>query len=340
VVAPPLESRGAACDPFRFTSTASGTIGPPRRLPDMARVSGSTRVVLAALGGNLAVAVTKFIAFALTRSTAMLTEAIHSLVDTGDQLLLLVGQRRAEKPPDRSHPFGYGMEAYFWSFVVAMLIFLAGGAVSLWEGVERFAHPEPINRPWISFVVLGASAVFEGLSFREAYREYERTVADSGVGLYRFLKLSKDPSVFGTLLEDGAALAGLAIAALGVAASAVLGATWADGAASIAIGLLLIAVALFLANETRSLIAGEAASPATARRIEEAAKAAGRGVGVVEAATLQLGPRSILVSVTCKLPSPMTAPNWQASARAIRGACREADGRVIAVHFLPEDSRS
>jgi cation diffusion facilitator family transporter len=301
----------------------------------MARVAGSKRVVLAALAGNFAISVTKFAAFALTRSTAMLTEAIHSLVDTGDQLLLLMGQRRSNRPANATHPFGYGMEAYFWSFIVALMIFLAGGAVSVWEGFERLRLPEPIARPWINFAVLGASAVFEGLSFREAYREYRRTAAGSDVRLVQFLRLSKDPSVFGTLLEDGAALAGLAIAALGVAGSSLFGLAGADGAASIGIGLLLIGVAVFLANETRSLIAGEAAAPSVEARIRQAAEAGAERFRVRELATLQLGPQAILVAVSVEFRSDLPEGDWRAETERIAAACRAAEPRVLDVVFKP-----
>lgn len=181
----------------------------------------STHVVLAALVGNLVIALIKFAAFGLTRSTAMLSEAIHSVVDTADQLLLLVGQARARRAPDESHPFGYGLEAYFWSFIVALLIFTLGGAFSIWEGFEKVIEPRPIDRPWISLVVFALSAVAEGTTFRISYRAYRRMtkgrlVRGRKVGLLHFLRVSKDPNLYTTLLEDGAALTGLSVAAVGV----------------------------------------------------------------------------------------------------------------------------
>ncbi|MEI9965836.1 MAG: cation transporter [Caulobacteraceae bacterium] len=153
---------------------------------------GSTRVVLAALAGNLAIAVVKFAAFLFTRSSAMLTESIHSLVDTGDQLLLLTGQARGSRPPDATHPLGYGMETYFWSFIVALMVFLLGGAASIWQGVAKIAHPVAMSRPWINYVVLAISAVFEAGSFMAAYREYRRVVRGRDIRLFRYLRLSKD----------------------------------------------------------------------------------------------------------------------------------------------------
>jgi cation diffusion facilitator family transporter len=266
-----------------------------RALGAGARVS--TRVVLAALAGNLAVALIKFSAFAMTRSTAMLTEAVHSLVDTADQLLLLVGQARGSRPPDESHPFGNGMEAYFWSFVVALMIFALGGTWSIWEGFTKVLAPQPISRPWVSLVVLGLSAIAEGTTFRIGYRAYRRIaegrlVRGREIGLWGFLRISKDPSLYTTLLEDGAALTGLSLAALGVIGASWLHQPWADGAASVAIGLLLIAVATFMANETRSLIAGEAAAFPVVEEIRTALGGDPRITDIVQVATLQLGHRT------------------------------------------------
>jgi cation diffusion facilitator family transporter len=292
--------------------------------------------VLVALAGNVAIAITKFAAFGLTRSTAMLTEAIHSLVDSVDQLLLLIGQRRAARPPDETHPFGYGMEIYFWSFVVALMIFVLGGAVSVWEGVHKLLEPSEINDPWINLVVLAVSALFEGASFAVSYREYRRVVQGRDVRFLRFLRLSKDPNLFATLLEDGAALIGLSIAALGVVGSGWLGLAWADGAASVGIGLLLVAVAAFMANETRSLIAGEAAVP----RIVEAARAAlqdPRVSEVIDLASLHLGPRSILVVVTLRFRSGLSGDEVQQAAAELSAKVRAADPRICGVYLSPGD---
>ena len=302
----------------------------------MAKVSGSTRVVLAALGGNLGVAVVKFAAFGLTRSTAMLSEAVHSLVDTTDQLLLLVGQRRAGRPADASHPFGYGMEMYFWSFIVALLIFFAGGGLAVWQGVVGILHPSKIERPWVSFSVLAASAVFEGFSFRTAYGEYRKIVdqvGGEGVGLLRFIRVSKDPSVFATLMEDGAALIGLAMAALGVAGSTLAHWLWADGAASIAIGILLLAVAALLSNETRSLIAGEAASQPVQESIGAAIAAVLRPELVNEITSLQLGPRAIFVFVCVNFEGMGTGSQIRDTADGLIARVKAVDPRIKAVAF-------
>jgi cation diffusion facilitator family transporter len=295
--------------------------------------AGARKVVLAALAGNLAIAVTKFAAFAVTASTAMFTEGVHSLVDTGDQILLLVGQKRAARPPSDDHPFGYGMETYFWSFIVALMIFLAGGAVSIWQGVERILHPAPVTLPLVSFGVLAASALFDGLSFRTAYREYRHVVHGRDVRLIAFLRHSKDPNVFATLLEDGAALTGLALAAAGVAGSTLLGWRWADGTASVLIGVLLVAVAAFLANETRSLIAGEAAAPAIEDGVRQALGRAAQLGEALRVRTLHLGPQSILVSVCWRFRGEPAYPAVVAGLQQIAADIRAADPRVCDVLF-------
>lgn len=265
---------------------------------------GSRTVVYAALAGNLAIAVTKFGAALYTGSSAMLTEAIHSLVDSVDQGLLLYGLHRAARPPDESHPFGHGLELYFWSFVVALLIFTLGGVVAIYEGVEKILHPEPIDQAWVNFTVIGASFAFEGCSFWIGWREMRRRFADTG--MWAALRRSKDPSTFTVILEDGAALTGLAIALAGVGASAWFGAARADGVASLAIGVLLIAVALVLARETRSLLTGESASPALLRRAGEVIRADPRVSAVRELRSLQLGTDVVLLAVIVEPSGDLT----------------------------------
>ncbi len=221
----------------------------------------STRfVVWIALAGNLLVAVTKFVAAGLTGSSAMLSEAVHSLIDTVDEVLLIYGLRQARKKPDADYPFGYGRELYFWSFVVAVLIFMLGAGVTVWEGILHIRHPEPLERPSIVYVVLGLSALFEGTSWVVSLRAF-RAVCDRQ-SVWSAIVSSKDPPKFMVLLEDTAALLGLAIAALGVWLSVTLDEPRYDGAASILIGVLLAAVAAVLARETKSLLIGERADPA------------------------------------------------------------------------------
>jgi cation diffusion facilitator family transporter len=291
--------------------------------------NSSTIVVYAALAGNLAIAVTKFVAFALTGSSAMLTEAIHSSVDTGNQGLLLLGLARARKPPSQTHPFGYGMEVYFWAFVVALLIFALGGAFSIYEGVLKILRPEPIERAWINFLVIGLAVLFEGGSFLVAWNEF--SVLRKGAPFFRAIRRSKDPSVFAVLLEDGAALAGLAIAALGVAGSAVFGIPWADGAASVAIGVLLVAVAIFLANETRSLLTGESASPRIVEAVREMLAADPRIDTVAEVLSMHLGPQEILLGVTLDFHDDLTAGEIEDAADDFAVRIRMIDSRITRV---------
>ncbi|HEY2751012.1 cation diffusion facilitator family transporter [Phenylobacterium sp.] len=296
---------------------------------------GSTRVVLAALAGNGAIALAKFAAAGLSGSTAMLTEAVHSLVDTGDQILLLVGQKRGARTADATHPLGYGMETYFWSFVVALMVFLLGGVLSLYEGVRHILHPEPVISPWISLGVLAIAAVFEGASFRVGYREYRRVVRGRPVRLWQFIRASKDVSLVSVLLEDSAALVGLVLAAAGVIGATFLKIPWADGAASVAIGLLLAFVAFVLANETRSLIAGEAVAPIVMERLTATLAKINCITELEEIATLHLGPGAILVALTLAFRPKSTTEAVNTAIFEITRCLQETDGRIAYVYVRP-----
>ena len=301
----------------------------------------SKGVVYAALGGNLCIAIIKFVAFAMTRSSAMLTEAVHSLVDTIDQVLLLIGEHRAERPADDRHPFGHGLEIYFWSFTVALMVFLAGGAVSVYEGVQRLLHAGEIETPWINALVLGLSFLFEGGSFlvgvRAARKVMARRAGGERVSLFRFVRRSKDPNLFTTLVEDGAALTGLVIAAAGLAGGVLLHVKWADGLASILIGLLLMAMALVLANETRSLVAGEAADEAVLKRLQAVLDAETDLCRQTDLATLHFGPKAILVAVTGEF---FNAAPMDSVARRLTEKLQAADDRVMRVYFRPRPAPS
>jgi cation diffusion facilitator family transporter len=298
---------------------------------------GSTQVIIVALAGNLAIAFAKFVASGISGSTAMLTEAIHSLVDTGDQVLLLVGQKRGARPADARHPLGHGMETYFWSFIVALMVFLLGGVLSVYEGVRYLLEPEPVISPSISLAVLAVAAVFEGTSFRIAYREFRRVVRGRPTRLWDFIKASKDPALFSVLLEDSAALTGICMAAVGVIAASFFHITWADGAASIAIGLLLTGVAFVLANETRSLIAGEAVAPIVMERLREALSRIACITSLDEVATLHLGPGKILVALTLAFRRDSTTDMIEDAIREVTQALQTADERVVYVYVRPSD---
>lgn len=298
---------------------------------------GSARVVLIAMGGNLAITLAKFGAFALSGSSAMLTEAIHSLIDTGNQVLLLVGQRRGRIGRDRDHPMGHGMEIYFWSFVVALMVFLIGGVFGLYEGIRHLLSPEPLGSPWISLGVLAISAVFEGSSFVAAYREYRNVVRGRDIRLWRFIRVSKDPGLYATLLEDSAALAGIGLAALGVIGSSFFQLHWADGAASIAISLLLVTVSVVLANETRSLIAGEAVAPPVMQELKAALAGLPSIEKVHEITTLHLGPQTILAAVTLQFRPELSGGARDEAVREITRALQRADDRIAYVYVRPPD---
>jgi cation diffusion facilitator family transporter len=289
---------------------------------------GSRLVILAALAGNCAVAVTKFAAAFWTGSSAMLSEAIHSAVDTGNQGLLLLGLRRAARPPSARHPFGHGMELYFWAFVVALLIFALGGAVAIWQGWQKIVAPEPVESAWINFAVLGAAVLFEGLSFRVAYREFRRSHV--GEPFWDAIRRSKDPGVFAVLLEDSAALVGLLIALVGLGLAEWLDLPVLDGVASIGIGLLLVLTAGFLANETRSLLTGEAAAPRLVEAVRAMLLADRRVAAVEELLSMHLGPTEVLLAVTLDFHDDLPGG-------AVERAAAELTWRVEAAH--PEVTR-
>jgi cation diffusion facilitator family transporter len=233
----------------------------------------STRVLLIALAANVGIAVAKFVAAAITGSSAMLTEGVHSLVDSTNQLLLLHGEKRAKRPPDALHPAGYGRELYFWSFVVALLVFAAGAGVSVYEGILHIRHPEPAVSPLIAYSVLLIAFLLEGGSTLAAFKSFN--AARAGRSWWQALTQTKDASTVIVLLENGAAMAGLAIAAVGLALAQLTGNPHWDGIASILIGLLLGFVAIFLAREAKGLLIGEAADPALVEALRCAASRPG-----------------------------------------------------------------
>jgi cation diffusion facilitator family transporter len=296
-------------------------------------MAGDSRfAIYAAAAGNLAIAASKFTAFGFTGSSAMLTEGVHSLVDTGNQGLLLLGLHRAARPPDRGHPFGHGMELYFWSFVVALMIFALGGAFSIYEGVLKIMDPEPMSQPWINFLVLGLAIVFEGTSFTIAFREQRRRRAGK---LLEVVRASKDPSLFAVLLEDSAALAGLVVALIGVVAATYLDFPQADGMASIGIGLLLVGTASFMANETRSLLTGEAATPEVVADIRRILEADPRVVTVMEVLSLHLGPREVLVGVTIDFNDDLPGGEIENAADELSQAIQAAQPSITRLFLRP-----
>lgn len=258
--------------------------------------SGSRKVIYAALIGNTLIAVTKFIAAIVTGSSAMLSEGIHSLVDTGNQVLLLHGLKQARKPPDERFPFGHGKEVYFWSFVVAILIFALGGGISIYEGIRHLQHPEPMRQVYINYIVLGLAMLFEGAAWFFALKEFTR--AKGKWGYIEAIQRGKDPSLFVVLFEDSAAMLGLVIALLGVALSQATGNLYFDGAASILIGLILIGTAIWLAYETKSLLIGESANLDVVHGIRTILQSYPEIEHVNEVLTMHMGPDYILVNIS------------------------------------------
>ena len=302
----------------------------------MASQGGSKTVIYAALAGNLLIAATKFVAAWFTGSSAMLSEGVHSLVDTGNGGLLLYGMHRAERPPDSSHPFGHGREIYFWSFVVALLVFALGAGVSFYEGVIHIMHPEEIKNPLVNFIVLGLSIVFEGSSWYVALREFRKTKGN--LGYIEAVRKSKDPSVFTVLFEDSAALLGLVIALAGVAGAHLLRMPELDGAASIGISLVLAGTAIFLARETKGLLMGEPASPEIQARVLEivqADPAIHEANGVL---TVHLGPRQIVIGLSADFEDTLTTPEIEACVERIEARLREAVPEITGVFVKPQTS--
>ena len=295
--------------------------------------SESKLAIYAAAGGNLAIAASKFVAFAFTGSSAMLTEAAHSVVDTGNQGLLLLGLRRAARPPNEKHPFGHGMELYFWSFVVALLVFALGGAFSIYEGVRHLTHPEPMTKPWINFTVLGVAIVLEGGSFLVALREHRRRHPERA--FLNSIRASKDPSLFAVLLEDAGALIGLLMALVGVTVAVVFDRPTADGWASVGIGLLLTAIAVFMANETRSLLTGEAASGEVVDNVRRVLDQDPRVVQVMEVLSMHLGPQEILVGVTIDFRDDLPGGEIERAAQELSDRIREAEPAITRLFLRP-----
>ncbi len=267
--------------------------------------AGSKKVIYAALAGNTLIALTKFGAASYTGSSAMLSEGIHSLVDTGNQGLLLYGIKRAKKPADIHHPFGYGMELYFWAFVVAILIFALGSGISIYEGVHRIASPEPMVSPIVNYLVLGAAMVFEGGAWWVAYREFNKTRGK--IGLLTAIRRSKDPTVFTVLFEDSAAMAGLIVAFIGIACAQAFDAPVLDGAASVGIGVILGVTALLLAIETKGLLIGEAARPAVVKGVTTLVEQQPGILRLNELLTMHLGPNDMLLTLSVDFSNALSS---------------------------------
>lgn len=262
-------------------------------------------VIFSALAGNSAIAVTKFAAAAFTGSAAMLSEAIHSVVDTGNQVLLLFGLRRAAKPADARHPFGYGLQLYFYTFVVAVLIFGVGAVVSLLHGFDKIMHPHPIQHVWVNYVVLTLGILFEGSVWIVALKAFNRQRGNRS--MWAEIRYSKDPTVFTVLFEDTAALSGLLVALIGVFLAEALDMPVIDGIASVIIGVILAVTALFLAIESQSLLTGESAGHELRIGINRIARAEPGVAGLNQARTMHFGPNEVFVALSLDFENDLPA---------------------------------
>jgi cation diffusion facilitator family transporter len=304
----------------------------------MASQPSSSTVIYAALAGNLLIALTKFAAAAWTGSSAMLSEGVHSLVDTGNELLLLYGLRRSRRPPDRSHPLGHGRELYFWTFVVALLFFALGAGVSLYEGIAHVRHPEPITDPSVNYVVLALSFAFEAGSWWVAVSAFRRT--QGSLGLMQAVRRSKDPTTFTVLFEDSAALIGLLIAFAGIVAADAYDAPVFDGAASIGIALVLAAAAFVLARETKSLLIGEPALPEVQDSITRIVAADPAVAKVNAVLTVHLSPEQVVAAISIEFADDLRTGDIETCVRRIETAIRDNHPEITTVFIKPQTAGS
>ena len=268
--------------------------------------ASSKFVIYAAIGANLAIAIMKFVAAVLTGSSAMVSEGIHSLVDTGNGGLLLFGIHKSKQPADATHPFGYGKELYFWSLIVAVLIFGVGGGISIYEGIAHLLHPRPLEDPFWSYLVLGFAAVFEGLVFVIAFRAFQALKGEDE-SIWQAIKSSKDPTTFTVLFEDAAAMLGLIFAFVGIFLAYQFENPYLDGVASVCIGLLLAAVAVVLAYESKGLLVGEGTDPQTLGKIRKLAEADPGVKKMLMPLTMHFGPDTVLLTVDIEFHKRLSA---------------------------------
>jgi len=293
----------------------------------------STRTLVVALLANLGIAVSKFFAAWITGSSAMLTEGVHSVVDSTNQLLLMWGRRAAKRPPDKLHPFGYGRELYFWSFVVAVLVFSLGAGVSVYEGIIHIAHPEPAVSPVIAYAVLLVAFLLEGWSTLEAFNDFKK--AKGRTGWFKAIRTSKDPPAFIVLLENGAAMAGIVAAAVGLLLSQLTHNPFYDGAASVVIGIILGFTALLLAYESKGLLIGESADPVLVEHLRDLACDQPGVVGVGDVLTLHSSPDQVTVMMNVDFRDSILAGEVERVVCKIEDEARERWPQVKRLFVRP-----
>ncbi|WP_230628964.1 cation diffusion facilitator family transporter [Sphingomonas sp. Leaf37] len=291
-------------------------------------------VLYGALAANLGIGVAKFVAAGITGSSSMLTEGVHSCVDSGNQILLLYGQHRARQKPDAIHPFGYGRELYFWAFVVAILIFAVGAGVSVYEGYLHIVEPEELSDPLVNYIVLVIAFALEGSSWFIAMREFRKAKGDSG--WWRAIRQSKDPAGFIVLFEDSAALAGLVIAGIGVWASHAFADPRIDGVASIVIGLILGLVAVLLAREAKGLLIGERANPKVVETVRNIIARHPAVTAVNHVRTIHTAPDAIFVAVSADFVDSVTMGDGERLIEEMEDQLRIAVPMLSSIYIRPE----
>ena len=291
-------------------------------------------VLYGALAANLGIGIAKFVAAGITGSSSMLSEGVHSCVDSLNQVLLLYGQHSAKRPPDAAHPFGYGRELYFWAFVVALLIFAVGAGVSFYEGWQHVQHPEEMTSPLVNYIVLAISLALEGTSWFIALREFSHTRGD--LGWWQAVRQSKDPAGFIVLFEDSAAIAGLLIALAGVWASHALGRPELDGYASIAIGCVLALVAGFLAREAKGLLSGARPDPAVIQQVYRLVDGHPAIAAVNHVRTIHTAPDSVFVAISADFHDQVTMGEGERLIEEIEGKLKKALPVLSSIYISPE----
>lgn len=300
--------------------------------------TGSKKVIYAALIGNALIAITKFFAASITGSSAMVSEGIHSVVDTGNQGLLLYGMHRAQKPPDERFPFGHGKEIYFWSFAVAIMIFAVGAGISIYHGVGALLDPHPVEDYFINYIVLVLAMIFEGFAWWFAFKEFRRIKGKWGY--FAAVQRSKSPTTFVVLFEDTAAMLGLWVAFIGLLIGQLTGNPYLDGAASIGIGIILAITAAWLAYETKGLLIGESAAPETVRDVRRLAAAMEGVENVNEVLTLHMGPEFIVVNMSVDFRDTLSASEVEGGVRALDRRIKRDHPEVKRVFIEVEDARA
>ncbi|NNH86926.1 cation diffusion facilitator family transporter [Acinetobacter terrae] len=301
-------------------------------------MSDSNKVVVyAALLGNLAIALVKFVAAYITNSSAMLSEAVHSVVDTLNEILLLYGMKKSQRPGDVKHPFGYGRELYFWAFIVALMVFALGAVVSIYQGIQHVRHPEEMLNPTLNYIVLSIAILCEGVSWFVALKAFRKTKGEQGY--FEAFRRSKDPTTFTVLFEDTAALCGLFIALIGIYLAHTLNIPELDGVASILIGIVLAVSAILLGRETKGLLLGESAAPELRNNIlliaqEDVAVLSANGV-----LTEQMGAHQVLASLSLEFEDNLSSDDIEACVNRIEAKIKQIHPEIVALFIKPQTKK-